>query len=122
VGRGNGTFSRRFARLISLDLLVLDDFGLRPLSGQGVEDLYDIIRERYERKSLIITSNRAFEEWSDAFGDGLLSSAALDRLTHHCHTLVIRGGSYRQRGRRKEDDEPGHEIDNLVSEGPAPQS
>jgi len=100
--RGNGSFARRFARLCSLDLLVLDDFGLRPLSGQGAEDLYEIIRERYERKSLVITSNRAFEEWPEVFGDGLLSSAALDRLTHHCHTLVIRGASYRQRGRRKE--------------------
>jgi len=50
-----------------------------------------------------MTSNRALAEWPDAFGNPLLASAALDRLTHHCHTLVIRGESYRQRGRRKED-------------------
>ena len=67
------------------------------------EDLYELIRERYERKPLILTSNRALDEWPEAFGNALLASAALDRLTHHCHTLVIRGQSYRQRGRRKED-------------------
>ena len=102
AARANGTFPRRFARLCSVDLLVLDDFGLRPLSAQGAEDLYELIRERYERKSLIITSNRAFQEWPDAFGEPLLASAALDRLTHHCHTLVIAGQSFRQRGRGKE--------------------
>ena len=100
--RGNGTFARRFAKVCTVDLLVVDDFGLRPLSEQAAEDLYEIVRERYERKATIITSNRAFQEWSAAFGDGLLSSAALDRLTHHCHTLVIRGESFRQRNRRKE--------------------
>jgi DNA replication protein DnaC len=51
---------------------------------------------------LIITSNRAFEEWAEVFGNELLASAALDRLTHHAHTLIIRGESYRQRDRRKE--------------------
>lgn len=99
AARANGTFTRRFARLCAVGLLVIDDFGLRPLTAQGAEDLYELIRERYERKSLIITSNRAFQEWPDAFGEPLLASAALDRLTHHCHTLVITGQSYRQRGR-----------------------
>ncbi|MBF8279764.1 MAG: IS21 family transposition helper protein [candidate division NC10 bacterium] len=99
TARANGTFTRRFARLCSVELLAIDDFGLRPLAAQGAEDLYELIRERYERKSLIITSNRAFQEWPDAFGEPLLASAALDRLTHHCHTLVITGQSYRQRGR-----------------------
>lgn len=50
---------------------------------------------------MIITSNRAFEEWAEVFGNDLLASAALDRLTHHAYTLVIRGDSYRQRGRRR---------------------
>ncbi len=102
AARADGSFGRRFAKLCAIDLLVLDDFGLRPLSSQQAEDLYEIIRERYERKALAITSNRSFEEWPEAFGDPLLSSAALDRLTHHCQTLVIRGQSYRQRSRRKE--------------------
>jgi DNA replication protein DnaC len=102
AARASGTYPRLLAKVMNADLLILDDFGLQPLSAQAVQDLYDIISERYERGSLIITSNRAFEEWADLFANDLLASAALDRLTHHAHTLIIRGESYRQRERRKE--------------------
>jgi DNA replication protein DnaC len=102
AARANGAHPRLMAKIIAIDLLVLDDFGLQTLNPQATQDLYDIIRERYERGSLIISSNRAFAEWPEVFGNDLLASAALDRLTHHCHTLVIRGESYRQRHRRKE--------------------
>ena len=102
AARANGSHSRLLARVLSVDLLILDDFGLQPLSPQAAQDLYEIISERYEHRSLIITSNRAFEEWAEVFGNDLLASAALDRLTHHAHTLIIRGQSYRQRNRRKE--------------------
>jgi len=102
AARADGTYPRLLTKLLTIDLLVLDDFGLQPLSAQAAQDLYDLIAERYERRSFIITSNRAFEEWAEVFGNDLLASAALDRLTHHCHPLVIRGESYRQRSRRKE--------------------
>lgn len=97
ASRADGTYRRRLQRLLGVDLLALDDVGLRPLSAEMAEDLYELIRERYERKALILTSNRALVEWPEAFGNPLLASAALDRLTHHCHTLIIRGQSYRQR-------------------------
>jgi len=95
--------------------LLNDDFGLHPLSPQAAQDFYDIISERYERGSLIITSNRAFEEWAEVFGNDLLASAALDRLTHHAHTLIIQAESYRQRSRRKEvvGDSPASPADTL---------
>jgi DNA replication protein DnaC len=102
AARASGADTRFLAKILTVDLLVLDDFGLQPLTAQAAQDLYDIIAHRYEAGSLIITSNRAFEEWSEVFGNDLLASAALDRLTHHCHTLVIRGQSYRQLSRRKE--------------------
>ena len=102
AARASGADSRFLAKLLTVDLLILDDFGLQPLTPQAAQDLYDIIAQRYETGSLIITSNRAFEEWSEVFGNDLLASAALDRLTHHCHPLVIRGQSYRQLSRRKE--------------------
>jgi len=102
AARASGTHARLLARLLRCDLLVLDDFGLQALSAQAVQDLYEIITERYERGSLIITSNRAFDEWAEVFNNDLLASAALDRLTHHTHTLTIRGDSFRQRNRRKE--------------------
>jgi DNA replication protein DnaC len=102
AARADGTYRRRFAKLCAVDVLVLDDLGLRPLSVQASEDLYELIQERYERRPLILTSNRALHEWPEMFADGLLASAALDRLTHHCQTIVIEGQSYRQRARRKE--------------------
>jgi DNA replication protein DnaC len=102
AARASGTYSRLLARVLTVSLLVLDDFGLQPLSPSAAQDLYDILSERYEHGSVIVTSNRAFEEWPAAFGNDLLASAALDRLTHHAHSLIIRGESYRQRSRRKE--------------------
>ena len=104
AARADGSYRRKLSKLILVDLLVLDDFGLRPLPAPAVDDLYEIISQRYEERSVVITSNRAMEEWPELFGDGLLASAALDRLTHHAETLVIRGRSYRQLERRKEGD------------------
>lgn len=104
AARATGSHHRLLARVLNVDLLILDDFGLQPLSPQAVQDLYEIITERYEHGSLIVTSNRAFEEWAEVFASDLLASAALDRLTHHAHILIIRGQSYRQRSRRKEAD------------------
>ncbi|MCL4552548.1 MAG: ATP-binding protein, partial [Candidatus Marsarchaeota archaeon] len=80
----------------------LDDFGLRPVSVQGSEDLYEIIQMRYERGSIVLTSNRSPSEWGDIFSDSLLASAALDRLTHHARVTIITGESYRQKSRRSD--------------------
>jgi DNA replication protein DnaC len=103
AAQASGGYARWLNKTLKVDLLILDDFGLYPLTPQGAQDVYEIISERYERASIILTSNRAFEEWAEVFGNDLLASAALDRLTHHTHTLVIRGSSYRQRQRRKEE-------------------
>jgi DNA replication protein DnaC len=100
-GRADGTHDRRLAGYVRADLLILDDFGLKPLNAQAPEDLYDVINERYERGSLIVTSNRAFSEWPDLFGSPLLASAALDRLAHNAHQIVITGDSYRAKGKRR---------------------
>jgi DNA replication protein DnaC len=100
-GRADGTFERRLQGYVRPDLLVLDDLGLKPLHAQGGEDLYEVINERYERGSMIVTSNRAFSEWPDLFANPLLASAALDRLAHNAHQIVITGESFRARGRKK---------------------
>lgn len=99
-GRADNTLERRLATYLRPDLLILDDFGLRPLSGQGPEDLYDVINERYEKGSILLTSNRAPTEWPVLFGDPLLASAGLDRLGDRAEMLVIRGESYRAKNRR----------------------
>jgi len=98
-GRADGTWERRLATYVRPDLLVLDDFGLKPLVDPAPSDLYDVINERYEVGSILLTSNRAPAEWPDLFGDPLLASAGLDRLAHHAETVVITGRSYRAQRR-----------------------
>jgi DNA replication protein DnaC len=108
-GRADGTFERRLQTYVRVDLLVLDDFGLKPLRPPGPEDLYDVINERYERGSVMLTSNRAPTEWPELFGDPLLASAGLDRLADKAHTLVITGASFRaQRREPPIQEEPSH--------------
>lgn len=98
-GRADYTWEKRLQRYLHVDLLILDDFGLKPLLPPAPEDLYDIINERYEMGSIMLTSNRAPTEWPELFGDPLLASAGLDRLAHHAETLVITGESFRAQGR-----------------------
>src|SRR5256712_7138407 len=101
-GRADGTHEQRLARYTRPDLLVLDDFGLKPLRAPGPEDLYDVINERYERGSIVLTSNRDRAEWADLFGEPLLASAALDRLTHGAHFVEIIGQSFRAEHTKKQ--------------------
>jgi DNA replication protein DnaC len=100
-GRADGSWERRLATYLRPDLLILDDFGLKPIPPPGPEDLYDIFNERYERGSILLTSNRAPNEWPDLFLDPLLASAGLDRLLDRAEVLIIRGASYRAQGRTR---------------------
>lgn len=95
AARADQSHDKRIARYTSPDLLIVDDLGLRPLEGDEPIDLYEIIRQRYEQGSMIITSNRAIEEWYPLFIDDLMASAAMDRLLHHAHVVVMEGHSYR---------------------------
>lgn len=97
-GRADGTLERRLQTYLRPDLLVLDDFGLKPLRAPAPEDFYDVINERYERGSILLTSNRPPEEWPDLFGEPLLASAGLDRLTHGAAVVIITGASFRAQG------------------------
>jgi DNA replication protein DnaC len=99
-GRADGTWAKRLALYLRPALLVLDGFGLKPLVDPAPSDLYDVINERYEVGSMLVTSNRAPTEWPDLFGNPLLASAGLDRLAHHAEMLVITGRSFRAQGRQ----------------------
>jgi DNA replication protein DnaC len=88
-----------FRRLLAPDLLILDDFGLRRLTAEQSNDLYEVILERHRRASTIVTSNRAIDEWIPLFDDPILAQSALDRLAHNAHQVVIDGESYRKRQR-----------------------
>jgi DNA replication protein DnaC len=83
------------------DLLIIDELGFVPLSKTGAELLFEVISQRYERGSIIITSNLCFDEWTEVFGSERLTGAILDRLTHHVHILEMNGESFRLRQSRK---------------------
>jgi len=100
-GRADGSMEKRLQVFLRPDLLILDDFGLKPLTAPAPEDLYDVINERYEKGSIMLTSNRAPAEWPDLFGNPLLASAGLDRLAHHAEMIVITGQSFRSQGRQR---------------------
>jgi DNA replication protein DnaC len=102
-GRADGTWERRLQTYLRPDLLVLDDFGLKPLQSPAPSDLYDVIDGRYEKGSIVLTSNRAPSEWPDIFLDPLLASAGLDRLGDKAEVLVITGSSYRAQSRPKQE-------------------
>ena len=99
AGRADCTYDKRLALYTRVDLLVIDDFGLKPMQPPAAQDLYDVINERYERGSILLTSNRAPAEWVTWFADPLLASAGLDRLSHRAHVLIITGASYRAKDR-----------------------
>ena len=91
-----GTYERRFQTLAHVPLLIIDDFGLKPLRPPEDETFHDLMAERYERAATLLTSNLDFGEWGDAFpGNKMLGAATLDRLRHGAYRLVLDGASYR---------------------------
>ena len=96
AARAVNAYERRLATLARVPLLIIDDFGLKPLRPPADEDLHDLLAERYESASTIVTSNLDFSEWDQAFpANRLLASATLDRLRHNAYCLVLDGASYR---------------------------
>lgn len=94
-GHGDGTHKRKLSQVIKVPVLILDDFGLQSICEANQDDLYQLISERYEQKSTIITSNRDINEWSNVFANPLLGTAAVDRLVHKGIRVSIEGPSYR---------------------------
>ena len=84
-------------QLAACKLLIIDELGYVPLSPTGAELLFEVFSQRYERGSVIVTSNLPFDEWTSVFGSERLTGALLDRLTHHVHILEMNGESYRLR-------------------------
>ena len=85
-------------KYLAPSLLILDELGYLPIDKHGADLLFQVISQRYERGSTVITSNRAFKQWPEIFNnDSTLTSAILDRLLHHAETVVIEGPSYRMK-------------------------
>jgi DNA replication protein DnaC len=95
--RADNSTERVIRSLLTPDLLIVDDFGLRRLNAQQSSDFYEVVIERHRRASTIVTSNRSIEEWIPLFDDPVLANSALDRLAHNAYQVVIEGDSYRSR-------------------------
>ena len=91
------TLDRFLGQLERLSLLICDELGYVSLSRGGVELLFRVFADRYERASMLVTSNLPFSEWNQVFQGERMTAALLDRLTHHCHLVEMNGESYRFR-------------------------
>jgi len=95
-----GTLQGELKRYLSPALLVLDELGYLPVDQRGADLLFQVLSQRYERGSIVLTSNKAFKQWPSIFnGDSTVTSAVLDRLLHHSETVIIEGSSYRMKDR-----------------------
>lgn len=94
----NGLLKQELRKYLKPDLLIMDELGYLPIDNKGADLLFQIISQRYEQGSIIITTNRVFKEWPKIFNnDSTLTSALLDRLLHHAEATLIEGDSYRMK-------------------------
>ena len=101
-------------QLSRLSLLIIDELGFVPLSRPGAELLFEVFMQRYERGSILVTTNLPFDEWTEVFGSERLIGALLDRFTHHVHILEMNGEVYRlQRSREASTSQPSDEPDDV---------
>lgn len=96
ASRADRTWEKTVKKFSQFDLLIVDDFGLSPLTFEQAEDFYELIAERHLKSSFIMTSNRKIEAWVDVFPDPAMGNAAVDRLANNGHHLVLEGESYRR--------------------------
>jgi DNA replication protein DnaC len=100
----SGRFAKKLQTYLKPAVLVVDEVGYLPLARADANMVFQLIARRYERGSILATSNKAFSEWGQVFGDDVLASAILDRLLHHCDVISINGPSYRLKDRLKPSD------------------
>ena len=96
-----GRLEERLVHFAKPKLLIIDELGYLPVEPDAAHVLFQLVSRRYERGSILLTSNRAVSEWGAVFGDPVVATAILDRLLHHSHVLTIRGESYRLREKRR---------------------
>ena len=123
-----GRLDRRMRVYLSPKVLVIDEVGYLPLDDLGTTIFFQLVSARYERSSIILTSNKSYGDWGSIFGDPIIATAILDRLLHHSMTINIRGESYRLKDRRKaglvppREQEPAAASHSLASASVAPKT
>lgn len=96
-----GRLDRRMRVYLAPKVLIIDEMGYLPLDDLGATIFFQLVSARYERGSIILTSNKSYGDWGSIFGDSIIATAILDRLLHHSTTINIRGESYRLKDRRR---------------------
>jgi DNA replication protein DnaC len=96
-----GRLDRRMRVYLGPKMLIIDEMGYLPLDELGATVFFQLVTARYERGSIVLTSNKSYSDWGAVFGDTIIAAAILDRLLHHSTTVNIRGESYRLKDRRK---------------------
>ncbi|MDP8293118.1 MAG: IS21-like element helper ATPase IstB [Candidatus Orphnella occulta] len=101
AAKADNSYYQKVNYYLAPDLLILDELGFKKLPGYSADDFFEIISKRYEKGSLIITTNKSFENWDEIFSDHTLASAILDRIVHYSTIFKINGPSYRAKGIKK---------------------
>ncbi len=121
--RSEHNLDRRMRVYLAPKVLVVDEFGIWPYDRDSATAFFTLVSARYERGSIILTSNKGFGEWGELLGDTVIASAILDRLLHHSHVMNIRGESYRLKEKRQAGLFSSHQVAGLASgEAPAIRS
>jgi DNA replication protein DnaC len=94
-----GRLQDELRRLVRYPVLVIDEVGYIPFESEAANLFFQLVSSRYERASLIVTSNKNFARWGEVFGDDTVAAAMIDRIVHHADVLTLKGASYRLRGR-----------------------
>lgn len=95
-------FEKKLRDLMKYKVLIIDEIGYLPFDEEGAHCLFQLISRRYEKNSIILTSNKSYGEWGEIFKDHIIAAAVLDRILHHCTTINIKGESYRLKERKKQ--------------------
>lgn len=96
VAHGDGSYSKKLAQLARVDLMIIDDWGLRPMSANERHDLMEVIEERHSRRATLIASQLPIDRWHDYIGNPTLADAILDRVLENAHKIHLKGESLRK--------------------------
>lgn len=100
AAKADNSYYQKVNYYLSPDLLILDELGFKKLPNYSADDFFEIISKRYEQGSLIITTNKSFEQWTDIFADNILANAIIDRVVHYSTVIMIKGPSYRKKDQK----------------------
>ena len=102
IANQEGMLEKKLRNLMKYKVLIIDEIGYLPFDEEGAHCLFQLISRRYEKSSVILTSNKSYGEWGEIFQDHVIAAAVLDRILHHSTTINIKGESYRLKERKKQ--------------------